>query len=492
MRHVSEAGACCFSCHFIKTAPSDRAGADSRYHCTPGRGSRGMNENRPIGMSRRAMVALLVAVFTASVGYGVVLPILPHLVENLSPAASSSDVGWHTGLSTAIYTAAQLLFAPVWGRMSDHQGRRPILLISLAGFAITLAATAIASNLLWLYAGRFLNGVFAAAILPVAQAFVGDRAVSNAWRARRFAWLGMASIAGFLVGPMLGGIIFQVGRTAAVGTVSSSMPAAQFLELPFLLSAALVFVGLFVAFGIEKETALSPVRPAAEESNKRQRATTTHLLSLTGLVAAGVTAFEVTLALRGRTLGMAPYEVGIMFAECSVVMFAVQALVFSPLVAPSATARLIAPALAVMALGLLFVPYAVAFAAQVIVVGTVAASAGILIPALTYWISLGAGRAQGAELGRQSAIASIGQTLGSAGGGVFYRADAAPYLELLLAGLILAAAAASLHLARRLSAENVEAAGTAAGSDGALVARMSGQSSGSQMVQRSASNVSGR
>ncbi|WP_087004722.1 MFS transporter [Rhizobium sullae] len=406
-----------------------------------------MSEQATIGLSRRATAALLFAVFTAAVGYGVVLPVLPHVVEGLSSSASAGSIGWHTGFLAAVYAGAPLLFAPFWGWLSDCYGRRPVLLAGLVGFGATLAVTAFASSLLWLYAGRFLNGAFTAAILPAAQAFVGDRAVSDAWRARRFAWLGMASIAGFFIGPMLGGIVFQAGST-----ISGSMPAAQFLALPFLFSAGLAFISAVGIAGLDQGSA--PLAPPPDRVTKDwHRATVAHLLVLAGFVAMGTTAFEVGLALRGRALGMTPYQVGIMFAECSLVMFAVQALVFSPLMMPSSTAKLILPAFAIMGAGLLLVAYAEAFAAQLIAVGAVAAGAGVLIPVLTYWISLGAGDAQGAELGRKAAVESFGQALGSAGVGYIAGAGAAPSLEFLLpAGLVLTAAAASLNLARRLSA----------------------------------------
>lgn len=410
-----------------------------------------MSESGATALSRRATAALLFAVFTATVGYGVVLPVLPHVVESLSPAASTDGVGWHTGFLTSVFAGAPLLFAPLWGRLSDHGGRRPILLIGLIGFGLTLAVTSLAPNLWWLYSGRFLNGAFAAAILPAAQAFIGDRAVSDAWRAQRFAWLSMASIAGFFVGPMLGGIVLQLGSTNP-----NTMPATQLLVLPFLLSAGLALVGAGGIFGLEEGSAL-PTLPSNRKRKNWHHATAMQLLLLTGIVATSITAFEVGVALRGRALGMTPYQVGVMFAECSLIMFAVQALVFSPLMAPSSTAKLIAPALAVMALGLLLVSYAEAFGTQLIVVGMVAASAGVLIPTLTYWISLGAGSTQGKELGRQAAVASFGQALGSAGGGFLYGVDAVPYLGYpLLAGLILAAAAASLNLALRLLVESLE------------------------------------
>ncbi|WP_064697801.1 MFS transporter [Rhizobium aegyptiacum] len=404
-----------------------------------------MSERNSFGLSRRTTAVLLFAVFTAAVGYGVVLPVLPHVVETLSPSASASKIGWHTGFLAAVYAGAPLLFAPVWGWLSDRYGRRPVLLAGLVGFGATLAVTALATNLQWLYGGRFLNGAFAAAILPAAQAFVGDSAVSDTWRAQRFAWLGMASIAGFFIGPMLGGVMIQGGSA-----ITGKMPAAQFLTLPFLFSAGLAFIGAIGTAGLDRGPA-RPVPPTRDKDDWRP-ATVAHLLTLAGFVALGITAFEVGLALRGRALGMTPYQVGIMFAECSLVMFAVQALVFSPLVAPSSTAKLILPAFAVMGAGLLLVAYAEGFAAQLIVVGTVAAGAGVLIPVLTYWISLGAGNAQGAELGRKAAVESFGQALGSAGVGYISGINAAPYLQFLLpAGLVLAAAAASLNLARHLS-----------------------------------------
>jgi predicted MFS family arabinose efflux permease len=101
-------------------------------------------------------------------------------------------------------------------------------------------------------------------------------------------------------------------------------------------------------------------------------------------------------------------------------MIVVQAVVFSPLVKPSATRWLIAPALAVLAIGLFLLPGATNFSWMLAVIGAVAASAGILTPILTYWISSRAGTAQGAQLGKQTAAASLGAAVGSAVGGLLY------------------------------------------------------------------------
>ena len=87
-------------------------------------------------LPRPALAALLVAAFVVSLAYGIALPMLPFLLERrLGPGA---DVSWHTGLLTGTYTLALFLFAPLWGRISDHRKRRTIILIGMAGFTVSL------------------------------------------------------------------------------------------------------------------------------------------------------------------------------------------------------------------------------------------------------------------------------------------------------------------------------------------------------------------
>ena len=125
--------------------------------------------------------------------------------------------------------------------------------------------------------------------------------------------------------------------------------------------------------------------------------------------------------MRGKQeLGLTPTQIAIMFTECSLVMLVVQVLVFAPWFKPDMTRWLIAPALAVLAAGLFLVPRASDFTLMLVVIGAVAASAGILLPILTYWISANAGSAQGWELGKQTAAASLGVTVGSAAGGLLF------------------------------------------------------------------------
>ncbi len=383
-----------------------------------------------IGVPRATMAALMLAVFTVSVGFGVVLPLLPYLLERLLGAgAEAAQVSRHTGLLTAVYTLSLFLFAPMWGRQSDRRGARGVLLIGLLGFGVTMLVFSFVESLAAVYAERFLSGLFAAAVTPVAAAVIGNFAATEHGRARRLAFVSMAGITGFLLGPMLGVFVTRF----AADFFTRALPAGS-VAIPLAATALLAFLAaLVVAFAV----------PSGDNHDRSQKDTgatgdksawlVPKLLVLTFIVSAGVGVFEVGLALRGKQeLGLSPYQIALMFTECSLVMFVVQAIVFSPKFNPSATRWLIAPALAVLATGLFLVPRASDFTLMLVVIGAVAASAGILSPMLTYWISAKAGSAQGWELGKQTAAASLGVTLGSAAGGLLFNVVALPGASFVL------------------------------------------------------------
>lgn len=371
------------------------------------------------GLFPWGMMAMLVAsVFTVSMGFGVVLPLLPYLIERLLGAGSDAgQVAQSTGLLTGLYMFALFLFAPMWGKLSDRYGRRNILVIGLTGFGATMATFAFIESLAAIYAERFLSGMFAAAVTPVALAAIGDIAAPDQTRARHLTFVSLAGVTGFLLGPMVGVFIAQ----GAAGILPATSPTGS-LAFPLAATAMLAFI-----------LAASTMRllPRANKTNliSNQGAETTQtfrtlmprMLVLAFIVSAAVGVFEVGLALRGKQeLGLTQYQVAIMFTECSLVMIIVQAIVFSPWVRAETTRWFLAPALAILAIGLFLVPRADNFAMMLLVVGAVAASAGIISPILTYWISSKAGHAQGSQLGKQTAAASLGAAIGSAAGGLLF------------------------------------------------------------------------
>lgn len=408
---------------------------------------------RTSGTSVYTMAALMLAVFTVSIGFGVVLPLLPYLIERLiGPSVTVAQVARHTGLLTAAYTLSLFLFAPLWGRQSDRSGPRGVLLVGVLGFGVTMLIFSFVESLVAVYVERFLSGMFAAAVTPVAAAVIGSATKSERERARRLAFLSMAGVAGFLLGPMLGVAVIRL----AADVLTFAMPAGS-VAIPLAVTAILAFftyavVAIAIPSGVGTER--SPKGPFTSDQTIGRLVS--KLLSLTFIVSAGIGVFEVGLALRGKQeLGLSPYQIALMFTECSLVMIVMQAIVFSPWFKPDTTRWVIAPSLAVLAAGLLLIPVASNFTMTLIVVGAVAGSAGILSPVLTYWISAKAGSAQGRELGKQTAVSSLGVTAGSAAGGLLFIVGGLPGISFILtAGLVIVGFVISLGLTRMLVLSN--------------------------------------
>ena len=404
------------------------------------------------------MAVLMASVFTVSMGFGVVLPLLPYLIERLLGAGGdAAQVAQSTGVLTGLYMLSLFLFAPIWGKLSDRYGRRTILVIGLAGFGATMATFAFIETLAAVYAERFLSGMFAAAVTPVALAAIGDIAAPEQTRARRLTFVSLAGVTGFLLGPMLGVLIAQGAAgllPATSSTGSLAFPLAATALLAFILAA----------------TALKLLPRAQEHSldvtngpvpTKTVPTLIPRMFALAFIVSAAVGVFEVGLALRGKQeLGLTQYQVAAMFTECSLIMIIVQTIVFAPWIKAETTRWFIAPALVVLAIGLFLVPRADDFAMMLLVVGAVAASAGIISPILTYWISSKAGHAQGTQLGRQTAAASLGAAIGSAAGGLLFHVSWLPDASFaLITGLTIVGLLISFGLPKMLMKRNHDDAG---------------------------------
>ena len=415
-----------------------------------------INRKALIGIPPSTMLSLMLSVFTVSMGYGIILPQLPYVIERLLGASGDAvRVSSATGLLTGIYTLSLFLFATFWGHLSDRLGRRLILLIGLIGFSATMLTFAFVENLSAVYAERFLSGMFAAAVTPVALAAIGDLAATEEVRARRLTFVSLAGISGFLLGPMLGVFLTRRGPNwiaflNAVGSLKVPLAATAILSLLAAVGVCFTVAGRRPA-EVAGHNILPAVKPAARPVPK--------LLTISFIVSAGVGVFEVGLALRGKQeLGLTQYQIASMFTLCSLVMFIVQALVFSPWIKPETTRWFIAPALIVLAVGLFLVPRASNFMLMLFVIGAVAASAGILSPIITYWISSTAGKAQGAELGKQTAAASVGAAIGSAAGGFLFNVAGLPGASFLLVTALTALGVLlSLGLPKILETEKLSA-----------------------------------
>ena len=132
-------------------------------------------------------------------GLGVILPHLAYYAEELG--ASATQIGF----LVSIYSAMKLIFAPVWGHLSDRYGRRPAILIGLVGNAGALVLFGAVKSLPWLFIACGLSGVFSAAILPTVMAYGAD-VTTEEDRGKGMGLMGAAMGLGFIAGPGIGGI----------------------------------------------------------------------------------------------------------------------------------------------------------------------------------------------------------------------------------------------------------------------------------------------
>lgn len=170
----------------------------------------------------RPLLAIFLTVLANLVGFGIVIPLLPFYAQSLG--ATPLQVG----LLFAAYSACQLLAAPVLGTWSDRWGRRPVLLLSLLGTAVSFVLLALAKNLTLLFAARIVDGLSGGNI-STARAYIADITEENE-RARSFGLIGAAFGIGFVLGPAVGGTLSRFGYAtpawAAVGLTVLAMALA--------------------------------------------------------------------------------------------------------------------------------------------------------------------------------------------------------------------------------------------------------------------------
>jgi multidrug resistance protein len=358
------------------------------------------------------------------VGFGIVLPILPIYAERF--AASPGTIG----LLVASFSLGQLVFSPIWGRVSDRIGRKPVLVLSLAGTAVGSLLTGLAGSLWLLFAGRVVDGISGASV-SVAQAAVTDLAEPSE-RPRLLGLLGAAFGLGFVAGP-------AIGALAALGGP----------HVPFLVAAALAAVNAVVAAVRLPETRPSPSRSGrAERQQLSSNAPRTEglrvylLIAFVSLVA--FSAFEATFALFGeRRLGLRLASTGVVFTVIGVLIALVNGGLVAPTVRRFGEAGTLRLGLAGNAAGLAVLPFVHSWPALAPAIVLLTVGQGLVTPTLSATVAgrVGAER-RGAALGAQQSAGGLARVVGPvAGGFAFERIGVgAPYVG----GVVLLALAVAL------------------------------------------------
>ncbi len=181
---------------------------------------------------RGAFAFIFVAVLVDSIGFGIILPVLPRLIMQLT-GVSVDRAAVYGGWLSFVYALLQFFCAPVLGNLSDRFGRRPVLLFALLALGCDYLVMGFAPVIAWLFVGRMVAGVAGASFTP-AYAYVAD-ITAPARRAQNFGLMGAAFGVGFIVGPAIGGLLGAFGPRApffTAGAIALANTAFGYFALP--------------------------------------------------------------------------------------------------------------------------------------------------------------------------------------------------------------------------------------------------------------------
>ena len=334
------------------------------------------------------------------VGFGIVVPILGRYAERFGAS------GLEVGLLFASFSLAQLVFAPLLGRLSDRIGRKPVIMISLLGTAVGSFVTGAAGALWVLFLGRILDGASGASV-AVAQGAVTDLAPLSE-RPRLLGLLGAAFGVGFVVGPALGGLASLGGE-----------------HIPFFVAGTVALINAIVAWRRLPETRPADVRQAARDAAKSD---TQAKVRLWGLAVAGFSAivafsgFEATFSLlAGDRFRLTEGGVAAIFVGVGVVLVAVQGGLIRPINAKLGTQRSLQVGLVLNSAGLIVLSAAENWTLLIVALALLTVGQGLVTPNLS---SLVSGRVpdhrRGEALGFQQGVNALGRVAGPAIAGVLY------------------------------------------------------------------------
>ena len=270
---------------------------------------------------RAAVAFILVTALLDVMSMGIIVPVLPQLIERLSGSTSAAGI-WN-GLFVALWAAMQFLCSPVIGSLSDRFGRRPVILISVAGLALDFLLMALAPNLWWLALGRILAGVTSSSFTST-FAYMADITPPEK-RARGYGLIGAAFSGGFVAGPLLGGVLGEISLRAPFWAAAG-------------LSALAFFYGVFVlpeSLAREKRMAFSWKRanPFGALTLLRSHPELSSLSIVNFLLYFAHHLFSAVFVLyAGDRYGWGAWQVGTLLALVGLMDMGVQGLLVGPVV----------------------------------------------------------------------------------------------------------------------------------------------------------------
>jgi MFS transporter, DHA1 family, multidrug resistance protein len=359
--------------------------------------------------TKTALPILFIVMFLVMVGFGIIIPVLPFYAEEIG--ASPTQLG----LLMAVYSFMQLLFAPIWGRLSDRIGRKPVMMIGITGLALSFLIQALSTELWMLFAARIIGGLLSSANMPTAMAYVADITTEEN-RGKGMGIIGAAVGLGFVFGPAIGGIFSKVS-----------------LSMPFYLASGSSFVTLILVFILLKESAHIKEESLVGRQSiwKAVTGAGSILFFVQLLISLSLSGLEATFAyFAAKRAGMDSTQLGYVFMIMGLAGAIVQGGLVGRLTKKYGERAVIQTGIVVSAIGFSLILLVHNFPTAAIYLTIFGIGNGVIRPSVSSLLTKTSTAGHGSATGLLSSFDSLGRIIGPPlGGWLFSLAIGLPYIS---------------------------------------------------------------
>lgn len=374
--------------------------------------------------NKKALPILFAVMFLVMVGFGIIIPVMPFYAEEIG----ASPV--QLGLLMAVYSFMQLLFAPMWGGVSDRIGRKPVIMIGIAGLALSFFMMALSSQLWMLFAARIIGGALSSANMPTVMAYVAD-ITSEEDRGKGMGIIGAAVGLGFIFGPALGGIFSK-----------------ESLSIPFYIAGASSLLTFCLVLLVLKESL--PPEQRKDPSKKRGpflsafKGPASILFILQWFVSLSLSGLEATFAYYGaERAGLGTASLGYIFMIMGLAGAIVQGGLVGRLTKRMGEGFVIQLGIVISALGFALILLVDSFWTAALFLTVFGVGNGLIRPSVSSLLTKTSTAGHGSTTGLLSSFDSLGRIIGPPlGGWLFSITIGMPYIT----GIILSAVAFLLYM----------------------------------------------
>jgi MFS transporter, DHA1 family, multidrug resistance protein len=360
--------------------------------------------------TKRALPILFLVMFLVMIGFGIIIPVLPFYAEEMGATPTQ------LGLLMAVYSLMQLIFAPFWGKLSDRIGRKPIMMIGIAGLSLSFFIQAMSTELWMLFAARIIGGVLSSANMPTAMAYVADITTPEN-RGKGMGIIGAAVGLGFVFGPAIGGIFSE-----------SSM------SIPFYLAGASSLITLVIIYFFLKESLQKNADNNQSNNVSRWKAFSgpaSILFLLQLLISLSLSGLEATFAyFAAQKAGLGAVQLGYIFMIMGFAGALVQGGLVGRLTKKYGEGKVIQGGIIVSAIGFSLILLVGSFTTAALFLSIFGIGNGVIRPSVSSLLTKTTDSGHGSATGLLSSFDSLGRIVGPPlGGWLFSLSIGLPYIS---------------------------------------------------------------